>query len=55
MNAYIIRYRKSDYDDDYLIERPSLWRLLLWLVTHAHQCRAIHILKYYKQKEAQTK
>ena len=21
MNAYIIRYRKSDYDDDYLIER----------------------------------
>ena len=55
VNAYIIRYRKSDYDDDYLIERPSLWRLLLWLVTHAHQCRAIHILKYYKQKEAQTK
>ena len=55
MNAYIIRYRKSDYADDYLIERPSLWRLLLWLVAHAHQCRAIHILKYYKQKEAQTK
>lgn len=55
MNAYIIRYRKSDYDDDYLIERPSLWRLLLWLVIHAHQCRAIHILKYYKQKEEQTK
>ena len=54
MNAYIIRYRKSDYDDDYLIERPSLWRLLLWLVTHA-QCRAIHILKYYKQKETSTK
>lgn len=55
MNAYIIRYRKSDYDDDYLIERPSLWRLLLWMVAHAHQCRAIHILKYYKQKEARAK
>ena len=55
MNAYIIRYRKSDYDDDYLIERPSLLRLLLWLVLHAHQCRAIHILKYYKQKETSTK
>ena len=56
MNAYLIRYRKSeDYDDDYLIERPSLWRLLLWLVAHAHQCRAIHILKYYKQKEERTK
>ena len=26
-----------------------------WLITHAHQCRAIHILKYYKHKEAQTK
>ena len=48
MNAYIIRYRTSDYDDDYLIERPSLWRLLLWLVTHAHQCRAIHILRFVK-------
>lgn len=55
MNAYIIHYRKSDYDDNYLIEQPSLWRLLLWLVFHAHQCRAIHILKYYKQKEDLTK
>lgn len=55
MNAYLIRYRKSDYEDDYLIERPSLWQLLLWMVAHAHQCRAIHILKYYKPKEALTK
>lgn len=52
MNSYLIRYRKSDYDDDYLIERSSLWRLLLWLITHDHQCRAIHILKYYKPKGA---
>ena len=49
MNAYLIRYRKSDYDDDHLIVLLSLWRLLLWLITHAHQCRVIHILKYYKQ------
>ena len=49
MNSYLIRYRKSeDYDDDYLIERPSLWRLLLWLVTHAHSCRMIHILRFAK-------
>lgn len=51
MNAYLIRYRKSDYDDDYLIERPSLWRLLLWLVLHAHNCRMIHILRFYKVPE----
>ena len=56
MNSYLIRYCKSeDYADDHLIERPSLWRLLLWLITHAHQCRAIHILKYYNPKEARTK
>ena len=55
MNAYLIRYIMSDCEDDCLIERPSLLRLLLWLVTHAHQCRAIHILKYYKQKEERTK
>lgn len=55
MNAYLIRYRKKDHIEDHIIERPSLWRLLLWLVAHAHQCRAIHILKYYKQKEALTK
>lgn len=48
MNAYLIRYRKLDYEADYLIERPSLWRLLIWLVLHAYQCRAIHILKYCK-------
>lgn len=48
MNAYLIRYRKSGYEADYLVERPSLCRLLLWLVLHAYQCRAIHILKYYK-------
>lgn len=55
MYTYLIRFYRSEDFDDNLIELPSLWRLLLWLVTHAHQCRAIHILKYYKQKETQTK
>ena len=48
MNSYMVRYQTSEYVDDHLIELPSLWRLLLWLVLHAHQCRAIHIVKYYK-------
>lgn len=47
--SYLIRYSKIADPEDTLIELPSLWRLLLWLITHAHQCRAIHILKYYKQ------
>ena len=48
MYAYLVRFCRVEEADDFLIELPSLWRLLLWLVTHAHQCRAIHILKYYK-------
>lgn len=55
MYAYLVRFFRVDESDDSLIELPSLWRLLLWLITHAHQCRSIHILKYYKQKEAHTK
>lgn len=48
MYAYLIRYSKSECVDDILIEMPSLWRLLLWLVLHANSCRMIHILRYVK-------
>lgn len=48
MYAYVIRYSKSECADDDLIEMPSFWRLLLWLVLHAHSCRLIHILRFVK-------
>ncbi|MGM9660759.1 MAG: hypothetical protein ACI3WQ_09180 [Faecousia sp.] len=48
MNSYMVRYQISEYVDDHLIELPSLWRLLLWLIFHAHNCRVIHILRFVK-------
>lgn len=48
MYAYLIRYIKAESIDDCLIEMPSLWRLLLWLILHAHCCRTIHIQRYVK-------
>lgn len=48
MYAYLIRFSRADEYGDNLIELPSLWRLLLWLVLHAHTCRMIHILRFVK-------
>lgn len=48
MNAYLVRFCRVEEADDCLIELPSLWRLLLWLVFHAHGCRMIHILRFVK-------
>lgn len=48
MNSYMVQYQVSEYVDARLIELPSLWRLLLWLVLHAHSCRMIHILRFAK-------
>lgn len=48
MYAYLIRFCRVEEADDNLIELPSLWRLLLWLVLHAYSCRMIHILRFVK-------
>lgn len=48
MYAYLIRFCRAEESNDYLIELPSLCRLLLWLVLHAHSCRMIHILRFEK-------
>ena len=48
MYAYLIRFSRADEYGDNLIELSSLWRLLLWLVLHAHTCRMIHILRFVK-------
>ena len=48
MYAYIIRFSRAEEYDDNLIELPSLWRLLLWLVFHAYSCRMIHILRFVR-------
>lgn len=48
MYAYLIRFSRAGEYDDNLIEGLSLWRLLLWLVRNAHNCRMIHILRFVK-------
>lgn len=48
MYAYLIRFSRAEEYCDNLIELPSLWRLLLWLVRNAHSCRMIHILRFVK-------
>lgn len=48
MYTYLISFCRSEETDDNLIEMPSLWRLLLWLLLHAHSCRMIHILRFVK-------
>ncbi len=48
MYAYLVRFCRSEESDDNLIELPSIWRLLLWLVLNAHSCRMIHILRFVR-------
>lgn len=47
MYTYLITYR-TGYYQEYLVEMPSLWKLLLWVFRNAANCHSFHVSKAWK-------
>ena len=47
MYSYLITYH-TGFNQEYLVEMPSLWKLLLWVLRNAPKCRSIFIQRRWK-------
>lgn len=43
MYSYLITYRANN--QEYLVEMPNLWKLVLWIFRNASKCYSIHIVR----------
>ncbi len=47
MYSYLIHYR-TGYNQEHLVEMPSLWKLLLWVLRNAANCHSFYVSKEWK-------